>query len=195
MGFTGEVVVRPVLPAGKDWVLVEPFGYTGNTDTITVPKGFVTDFASVPRLCVWLLPRYGRWTQAAILHDYLWRRARDGEFDFYDADGIFNRALRELQVPFLRRWIMWTAVRWGAGFNDFPRGFGTWFRKGVVPFLKMVAISLPTLAVIAVPALVVQAALIVGWLAELLAYLPLTAFHRDRTKRVHAPDPHEIVAT
>ena len=64
---------------------------------------------------VWLLPRYGRYTKAAILHDHLWRVAVPaGELSLRDADGILRRALRELGVPFLRRWLMWAAVRYGA---------------------------------------------------------------------------------
>ena len=77
-GFSGEVVVKPILPEGTRWMLVEPFSYHAARDTFTVPAGFVTDFASVPRVFVWLLPRYGRWTQAAILHDYLCDLARAG---------------------------------------------------------------------------------------------------------------------
>jgi Protein of unknown function (DUF1353) len=192
MGFEGEVVVRPVQPDGRKWRLEQGFTYKGHTDIIEVPQHLETDFASVPRVFVWLLPRYGRWTQAAILHDYLWSEARQGRFDFYDADGIFNRALRELGVPFLRRWVMWTAVRWAAAKND---GIGTWFRKGPVPFLKMLAISVPTLALIAVPAIVVQVALIVGWLAEVVAYRGLKRFRRDDTKAVNPPEARDVLAT
>jgi hypothetical protein len=151
----------------------------------TVPKGFTTDFASVPRIFVWLLPRYGRWTQAAVLHDFLWHLAREGKFNKADADGIFNRALRELEVPFLRRWIMWAAVRWGAG----PK---SWLAKGPLPFLKMLVISIPTLALVAVPAVIILVVLIIGAIAEFIAYLPLRFFRRDKRKSVNAPEPGEI---
>lgn len=186
MPFLGEVVVTPILPEGKHWSLVEPFDYQGKIELFTVPKGFMTDFASVPRLVVWLLPRYGRWTQAAVLHDYLWALARQGELDKFDADGIFNRALRELEVPFLRRWIMWSAVRWAAG----P---GSWFSRGPLPFFRMLAVSVPTLAVVIVPALVVLVALVIGAIAEFLVYLPLRLLRRDRSKTVNAPSPSEIL--
>ena len=80
-----------------------------------VYRGMETDFASVPRVFVWLLPRYGAYTKAAMVHDLLWREyACKGRMSYRDADGVFRRALRELEVPFLRRWMMWTAVRWGA---------------------------------------------------------------------------------
>lgn len=184
MSFVGNIVVSPA--DGKRWHLREELRYQGNKDLFVVPVGFVTDFASVPRVFTWLLPRYGRWTPAAILHDYLWALARQGKFRKIDADGLFNRALRELGVPFLRRWIMWTAVRWAAG----PT---TWFQKGPVPFLKMIAISIPTLAVVVVPAVAILAGLIVGFLAELIAYVPLRLFHRTERKQVNTPDPREML--
>ena len=60
-----------------NWKLTRSLEYQGRTDHFVVPAGMLTDFASVPRLFVWFLPRYGRYTKAAILHDYLWReRAR-----------------------------------------------------------------------------------------------------------------------
>lgn len=43
--------------------------------------------------------------EAAIVHDLLWREyARTGRISYHDADGMFRRAMRELDVPFLRRW-------------------------------------------------------------------------------------------
>src|SRR4029450_10564361 len=86
-----------------------------SVEDFVVPEREGTDFASVPQIFVWFLPRYGRYTKAAILHDYLWRVAVPrGQIDRLQADGIFRQAMRELEVPFLRRWIMWAAVRWGA---------------------------------------------------------------------------------
>jgi hypothetical protein len=188
MPFIGDVIVKPIQPSGKRWELVESFEYQGKTDRFTVPAGFTTDFASVPRVFVWLLPRYGRWTQAAVLHDYLWSLSRRHEFTKSDADGIFNRALRELGVPYLRRWIMWTAVRWAAG----PR---SWFAKGPGSFVKMIVIALPTLALVAVPAAAILVVLVIGALAELLAYMPLRWFHRNQMKQVNAPETRDILAT
>lgn len=188
MPFSGDVVVQPILPEGKRWTLVHPITYSANHDTFEVPAGFTTDFASVPRIFVWLLPRYGRWTQAAVLHDYLWSLAKTGEISKFDADGIFLRALRELNVPFLRRWIMWAAVRWAAGPS-------TWFTKGPVPFLQMLAVTLPTLIVAAAPAVVILAALLVGAIAEFILYGLLRLFHRDKRKQVNRPDATEVLST
>jgi Protein of unknown function (DUF1353) len=185
MPFMGQVVVSPIEPLGKTWTVKQAFTYTGKTDTFTVPAGFTTDFASVPRIFTWLLPRYGRWTQAAILHDFLWSEARHGRIHKFDADGIFNRAMRELGVPYLRRWIMWTAVRWAAG----PK---TWLYRGPVPVLKMIIVTLMALPVILVPSLTVLVGLILGATAEFIAYLPLRFIHRDKSKDVNAPEVSDI---
>ena len=71
--FTEMVTVSPV-PDGKTWAIVEPFGYEvgskGSGETVDVPAGFQTDIASVPRPFWPWLPRWGRYGNAAILHDY-----------------------------------------------------------------------------------------------------------------------------
>lgn len=188
MPFLGDVVVKPIRPEGKRWELVQPFTYTGATDTFTVPAGFTTDFASVPRVFVWLLPRYGRWTQAAILHDYLWDLARKGQFRKHDADGLFNRALRELGVPYLRRWVMWAAVRVGSGTHEL-------FAPGPVQFLKVLAVAVPTVVIVAVPALVVLLAILVIGILEWIAYLPLKLFRRTPEKAVNRPGLDELLST
>jgi hypothetical protein len=62
-----------------------------------------------------------------VLHDWLIVRAIPAGFvSSRDADGIFRRVLREQGVPFVKRWLMWTGVRWGALFNP-PRRAG-WLR-------------------------------------------------------------------
>lgn len=181
-------MVSPILPAGRRWTVLQSFSYQARRDQFTVPEGFDTDFASVPRVFTWLLPRYGRWTQAAILHDFLWSLARRGEISKFDADGIFNRAMRELGVPFLRRWIMWTAVRWAAGPS-------TWFERGPLPFVKMLVMTALTLPVVIAPAVVIAVALVVGATAEVLLYLPLRVWHRDRSKAVNKPELSEVFAS
>ena len=110
---TDTVTVRR--SGDEQWTVVEPLVYRGRTDTLVVPAGFRTDFASVPRVAVWLIPRFGRYTLAAILHDWLCSEGiRSGIVSPRDADGIFRRVMRELGVPVVRRWLMWAGVRWGA---------------------------------------------------------------------------------
>jgi len=165
--FDGDVVVRVV--GDSDFALVEPLTYRGNRDTFVVPAGFVTDFASVPRLVTWLLPRYGAYTRAAILHDHLWER---DDVTKADADGLFRRAMRELGVSAPRRWMMWAAVRTASGM----RGAAA---RDWIAYLLVAPLSL---AFVAVPAIVVQTWLLLFWLVELLFWLGQGAAGRERIR-------------
>lgn len=66
-----------LLPDGNNqhWILLEALNYQiGDTDDIlTVPAGFVTDFASIPK-ALWSLglSPHGRYSRAAIIHDFLY---------------------------------------------------------------------------------------------------------------------------
>jgi hypothetical protein len=168
MGFDDPTVVDVEQVSDKDWKLLAPIGYTGKTKRFDVPIDSPTDFASVPRMFVWLLPRYGRYTKAAILHDYLWRIAVPaGELSLRDADGIFRRAMRELGVPFLRRWIMWAAVRIGALKKGGPTG--DWLKE--LP--RVLLVALVVVPVVLPPASVVLVALVAFKILELLVWVPL----------------------
>jgi hypothetical protein len=111
--FLTELELRP-LPDGRLWELLKGFGYyTGNGADdflITVPAGFLTDFASVPRALWWLLPPWGKYGKAAVIHDYLyktkpWSRRR--------CDSIFLEGMKVLGVSWATRTTMYAAVRAG----------------------------------------------------------------------------------
>jgi uncharacterized protein DUF1353 len=115
MPFAEDTSVEVRQLSDREWELLRRIRYEGTDRWFEAPVGMDTDFASVPRVFAWLLPRYGRYTKAAIVHDRLWREDVPAKLlDLRDADGIFRRAMRELGVPFLQRWVMWAAVRWGA---------------------------------------------------------------------------------
>jgi len=178
MPFESDVVVREV--DDDTWELVEPLRYAGNTETFVVAAGFRTDFASVPRAFGWLLPSYGRYTKAAILHDFLCDEARAGRFDRDDADGLFRRAMRELGVSFLRRWIMWGAVALATQWLHI-RSLRRVFTKR---FAQLVAVAIPAIAFFAIPAVVVTVWLALFWCLEALAFLVLRPVSK---KRVNPP--------
>jgi hypothetical protein len=168
------------------WELIRPIEYRGNTDTFVVPAGMLTDFASVPRPFVWFIPQYGTYTMAAILHDYLWSRlAAKGALSWLDADAIFRRALGELGVAFLRRWIMWAAVRWTALWK--PGGTRGWLKEGPRAVLFIV-VALPF---VLVPAAVISIELAAFYLVELIFWGPLRvttgARRRPPRKPVNRP--------
>jgi Protein of unknown function (DUF1353) len=159
------------------WKLLQAFEYQAQTERYTVPANQRTDFASVPRAFVWFIPTYGRYTKAAILHDHLCDLARAGTFDRRDADGIFRQAMRSLGVAFLRRWIMWAAVRWGA--LGTAAGRKGWIRDAP----KVVLISIPTVVLLAPAAILVLITLLVWYVVEGIAWVPLEVTARAKRKR------------
>ncbi len=62
-----------------DWLVSAELSWTGTfrgrVGRLLVPGSptapVTTDLASVPRSLTWLFPRYGSYTKAAVLHDYL----------------------------------------------------------------------------------------------------------------------------
>lgn len=182
----GSVDVREV--DDKHWRVLKEFEYQGMRRRFDVPVNERTDFASVPRVFVWFIPTYGRYTKAAILHDYLCRLARENKFDRRDADGLFRQAMRTLGVPFLKRWIMWAAVRLGAVLT--PNGRKGWLKDAPVVLL----IALLVLPIVLPAAIVIAATLLVWYVAEVVVYVPLLMIHGVRarshmpTKRINKPE-------
>jgi hypothetical protein len=163
------------------WEVVEPLVYRGQRDTFVVPAGFPTDFASVPRLVVWLFPRFGRYTLAAVLHDWLTTEGlRTGVVSSRDADGIFRRVMAELQVPPVRRWLMWAGVRWGALAR--PARRPGW----ALDAPRVLALSVLAAPVVVPPALVIAAALAVYTAVESVvsAWVPGADRRGDRGLRL-----------
>jgi hypothetical protein len=110
--FTDALIVTP-LADGKTWVILREFGYDvgaeGSGDRVDVAVGFETDFASIPRLFWAILPRWGRYGNAAVVHDWLyWTQTRPRQA----ADGIFREGMRVLGVGAVTRLVIYTAVRW-----------------------------------------------------------------------------------
>ncbi|MBB4112769.1 hypothetical protein FHT80_002088 [Rhizobium sp. BK226] len=93
-----------------EWTRREPI--TNAVNDVKVPKGFVTDLASVPRPFWSLLPRQGRYTYPAVLHDYLyWQQTCTRA----QADDVLEAAMEELQVPAPQASTILIAVRMFGG--------------------------------------------------------------------------------
>lgn len=160
----GRLMIEPL--DAERWLLHEPLRYVGERDEFIVPDGYVTDFATVPRIAVWLVPKAGLAARAAILHDYLLTDVLpSGRISSRDIDGLFRRAMRELGVPPVRRWVMWTGVRWGALFNRRRRA--EWWKSAPLVLL----LTLPML--IFAPAMILVAISLVPYgAAEFVATAP-----------------------
>jgi hypothetical protein len=139
------------------WRLMSDLKYQGKSDSFIVPEGFITDFASVPRLFRWLVPTSGEYTKAAVLHDWLLQTSAVSR---RDADGIFRRVMRELDVQVLRRYVMWAAVRVAGRLRDSSP-------REVLLVLLLALVILP----VAIPGtLIVIVGLVALWAAEVVIW-------------------------
>jgi hypothetical protein len=124
--FTSDLKVSP-LNDGRRWKLLEEFDYylcdTPDGAVIHVPQGYVTDFASIPQIFWNILPPWGVYGKAAVIHDYLYgiqgnyaNKPKPQIFTRKECDLIFLDAMKVLGVNWLTRRIMYSAVRTFGGF-------------------------------------------------------------------------------
>lgn len=79
---------------------------------VNVPRGFVTDLASIPRILWPVLPPTERYTHAAIVHDFLyWEQTVSREV----ADKIFRISMIELGVSRWKLNIIYLSVKFLGG--------------------------------------------------------------------------------
>lgn len=87
-------------------------GELNSGETIDVPAGFITDFASIPRFLWSVLPPYGRYAAASVIHDWLYKTGGlHGTYTRKRCDAIFLEAMKVLQVSTLTRNVIYRAVR------------------------------------------------------------------------------------
>ena len=107
---------------------LEHVGVQVTGSKITVKKGFVTDLASVPRVC-WAFIAPWDVARAAIIHDLLYKRIRQYRADGGDdkvviseakkaSDDVFHMAMKDAQ-PSVAKWKIFSAY-WSV------RLFGRW---------------------------------------------------------------------
>lgn len=100
--------------------LVYEIGENGTSIRITVPKDYLTDFASVPKFFWRILPPFGKHGRAAVLHDFL---CQCKNFSRNVGDALFYEAMTSLNVPSWKKVAMYCGVRtywvlWGRWFNN-----------------------------------------------------------------------------
>lgn len=99
------------------WELLTDFHYASAVlgREVVVPKGFVTDFASVPRLpgAYMLVGNVAH--EAAVIHDWFYVRASGDEVTRKQADDMLYEAAVLAGLAKWRAWLMWTAVRMFSG--------------------------------------------------------------------------------
>lgn len=113
--FTGALITR-YLPATGKHLVCKRFVYTHHEyGRITITRGFLTDFDSVPRLplAYWLLKNRAK--MAPVVHDWLYFNGaiRGEPIERATADRVFLDAMREEGVRWWRRRLIWLGVRAG----------------------------------------------------------------------------------
>ena len=126
---------------GHSWKVHSPFTYhlgeKEYPDFIEVPVGFITDFASIPRILWVLLPPTGPYGKAAVIHDWLYQGGKvvseypitdkDGGAIYIrqthymlagrrDADAVLWEAMGVLGVNWLTKFVIYCGVRLGGRF-------------------------------------------------------------------------------
>ena len=114
---------------GRTWKLTAQLDWTSRGGAkVSVPAGFVTDFASIPRPLWGLLPPTGGYGKAAVLHDWMYQSGQwtpsGPPCERGDADGVLKEAMEDLGISRLVRWTIWSGVRSG-GWVSWKRYRGT----------------------------------------------------------------------
>lgn len=148
MTFLTELIVAP-MPDGRRWYLKQPLRWTARAGhheswheercghcAVEVPAGFVTDFASIPRLIWWFVSPWGKHGRAAVLHDFLyWSQTGSRRY----ADGVFLAAMSEAGQLLVVRYLMFSAVRlfgwlaWTGNEHDKAAGVNRVLEPGEIP--------------------------------------------------------------
>src|SRR3990167_3651406 len=110
--FLTDLVVKQVYD--KTWALEASLEYTSAllNDLLIAPKGFVTDFASVPRVPIAYALFGNRAHRESVIHDYLYQTHLATKAM---ADKVFLEAMEARGKSFWVRWVMYLGVRVGGG--------------------------------------------------------------------------------
>ena len=123
--FSSELSIRYDAEASRvlgtnHWRVVTPFRfYIGSVDSgrwVYIPEGYLTDGASVPSIFWSLLPPWGVYGQAAVVHDIVceYLTITDNGLPHHisraECDSISLEAMIALQVPATKRSVIYGAV-------------------------------------------------------------------------------------
>lgn len=81
----------------------------------TVPAGFFTDLASIPRWATPIVPKLGHHLRSAVVHDWLYEYGESIGLTRIQCDDLFFDGMTLDGVSTTRRYIMYQAIRIGGG--------------------------------------------------------------------------------
>nr|DAJ24678.1 MAG TPA: Protein of unknown function (DUF1353) [Caudoviricetes sp.] len=105
----------------KYWEVMEDYFYQTSRGVIVVPKGFKTDYASVPRIFRNIINSYSKHGRGAVVHDWLYSSQCKTDITREEADKIFLEIMAECGVNKIKRKFMYRMVRI-FGSSHFRRG-------------------------------------------------------------------------
>lgn len=112
-----------LLDNDKIWEIDSVLGYDSDLidELIEAPKGFQTDFASIPRLPI-VYTLFGDTAhREAVIHDYLYRKNSVPVVTKAVADEIFYEAMKVRGKPFYVRYPIYWGVVIGGGISYHKR--------------------------------------------------------------------------
>lgn len=120
--FLTPLDVELVVGSDSHWMITSPFSYRSDFlgRVITVPVGFITDFASIPRLPFMFMLMGDTAHEPAVIHDYLYYT---GEVSRADADHVLHEAAGVAGLNSPETALLYLGVRVGGwmAWNDHKR--------------------------------------------------------------------------
>lgn len=98
-----------------NWVVTEDFHYEGHGVSLTIPRGFVTDLASIPRFLWRVIAPFELSLTAPILHDILFRsegQYQGNSLSFKETNLLFLAVMKDEGVGWWRRNTAYQGVKW-----------------------------------------------------------------------------------
>lgn len=125
---TDVAILRGQFREGRQlFRLINPVAYESDLlkAVVVVPTGYITDFASVPKMLFTYLIAGGTAYEAAVIHDWLYTvHAINGKpVSRALADQVLKEAIAASEDTNAPAWLMWAGVRLGGGSawgNDGP---------------------------------------------------------------------------
>jgi hypothetical protein len=92
---------------------------------VSIPKGYRTNFASVPRIFWAIVPPIGKYSKATVVHDYLIDTMEEHDLNIHQVNRLFKEAMDVSGVNWFYRNIMFVSVEFywyvGIHISDFVR--------------------------------------------------------------------------
>ena len=131
-----KVMLEPLEDDDKRWYTRSDLHLTIGKLKITIPSGFVTDLASVPRAFWSFFPPFGKYTTAAIIHDFLYSTKNVYGINKTIADKIFYKIMILSGTPKWKAKVMYYGV---VGFGK--PAFRTPKDDGSVPYADQAVVD------------------------------------------------------